>query len=90
MSASTLTGQQIADLADAHPPIQPADIGVAINFLVYILLVISFIVVSARIFVCILARTDRHKWGIWGAHDYFAILGFVGRTFHTFHLAFWK
>lgn len=77
MATSTLTGQQIADLSDAHPPIQPANVGVALNVLVYILLVISFIVVGARIFVCISARTDGHKWGVWGIHDFCAILGFV-------------
>lgn len=79
MATSTLTGQQIADLSDAHPPIQPANVGVALNVLVYILVVISFIVVGARILVCISARTDGHKWGVWGIHDFCAILGFVSR-----------
>lgn len=90
MDTSTLTGQQIADLANAHPPIQPADVGVALDVLVYILLGITFPVVGARIFVCISSRTDGQRWGVWGIHDFCAILGFVSRQSPELYLRFFQ
>lgn len=72
-----MTGEEIQALAYARAPIKPADLGIAINTLSYTLLVLSTIVIVARVWVWLkMNKNGNQRWSD-SIHDYFAVLGYV-------------
>lgn len=79
-SRQNTTGQQLAALAYAVPPITPEGNGNALvlNAVVITFTVISTVIVGLRVWVR-LFLSDADTGRTWGVDDYLAVLGFVSR-----------
>ncbi|KAL7624934.1 hypothetical protein AAE478_004148 [Parahypoxylon ruwenzoriense] len=73
MASVQLTGEQVAALAYAEPPIERRGLAVTVEVFMYILSISTFMIVGLRVYV----RAFLNKGRIWGTDDYLAVLGFT-------------
>ncbi|RYP48372.1 hypothetical protein DL768_005741 [Monosporascus sp. mg162] len=71
---SNLTGEEIAALAYAEPPIHPTGLGPVIVALMCIFTILATVVVAGRVWARSWYREADQKWG---ADDYLAVMGFL-------------
>ncbi|KAK7408691.1 hypothetical protein QQX98_009159 [Neonectria punicea] len=74
MSTADLSGEEIADIAYAQPPINAVGLGLTIEVLIYVFTVVCAIIVGLRVWV----RTRRVEYvQKWKVNDYLAVIGFL-------------
>lgn len=72
------SGEQLAAIANALPPLPPLGLGIAVEVLSILFAVVATISLVLRIYV----RTglSRGSGNVWGVDDYLAVIGFVSIT----------
>lgn len=73
-STANLTGEEIADIAYAQPPIASVGFGRAIEVLIYVFTVVCAIIVALRVWVRTFRVESPQKWKV---NDWLAVFGFV-------------
>ncbi|KAH7020232.1 hypothetical protein EDB80DRAFT_633595 [Ilyonectria destructans] len=73
-STANLTGEEIADIAYAQPPIASVGFGRAIEVLIYVFTVVCAIIVALRVWVRAFRVESHQKWKV---NDWLAVFGFL-------------